>query len=102
MAYVRKADRTVKNETGIPGIEADLTPEELVYCNNLAKIWKDKLEMIPGTTMVRVGTYQGLLEMGQMQPDNVSMVLRNVPTHRAQACNLLVAYGYVVVFDVSS
>lgn len=100
MAYVRKADRIVKNETGIPGIEADLTQDELIYCNNLAKIWRDKLEMIPGTTMVRVGTYQGLLEMGmtgQNHP-NVSMVLRNTPTHRTEASNLLVAHGYVITF----
>ena len=29
MAYVRKTDRTVKNETDIPGIEADLTQHEI-------------------------------------------------------------------------
>ena len=53
MAYVRKADRVVKNETGIPGIEADLTPDELAYCNRLAKLWVDVLEAIPGTTMIK-------------------------------------------------
>lgn len=95
MAYVRKADRTVQNETGVEGIEKYLTNDELVYCNNLAKIWTDKLEMIPGTTMVRVGTYQGLLEMGltgQNHP-NVTRVLQQF-----KANNLLVAHGYVITF----
>lgn len=97
MAYVRKADRTVKNETDIPGIEADLTQDELVYCNNLAKIWKDRLEAMPGTKMVRVGTYQGLFEMGmtgQHHP-NVTKVLQQF-----KANDLLVAHGYVITFGL--
>lgn len=96
MAYVRKAERpTVVNETGFDGIEDHLTADELTYCNNLAKIWTDKLEMIPGTSMVRVGTYQGLLEMGQSGQNhpNVTKVLQQ---HNAK--DLLVAHGYVIVF----
>lgn len=95
MAYVRKADRTVQNETGVEGIEKYLTTDELVYCNNLATIWKEKLEMIPGTTMVRVGTYQGLLEMGQSGQNypTVTKVLTML-----QAKELLVAQGYVITF----
>lgn len=97
MAYVRKADRTVQNETGVEGIEKYLTNDELVYCNNLATIWKEKLEMIPGTTMVRVGTYQGLLEMGQSGQNypTVTKVLTML-----QAKELLVAHGYVITFGV--
>ena len=97
MAYVRKADRIPVNETGIAGLEDHLTNDELVYCNNLAKIWTDKLEMIPGTTMVRVGTYQGLLEMGLtgQQYPTVAKVLQQF-----KANNLLVAHGYVITFGV--
>lgn len=95
MAYVRKADRTVQNETGVEGIEKYLTNDELVYCNNLATIWKEKLEMIPGTTMVRVGTYQGLLEMG-MSGQNHPTVTRVLTM--LQAKELLVAHGYVITF----
>lgn len=97
MAYVRKADRTVKNETGVEGIEKYLTNDELVYCNNLATIWKEKLEMIPGTTMVRVGTYQGLLEMGQSGQNHptVTKVLTML-----KAKELLVAQGYVITFGL--
>lgn len=97
MAYVRKADRTVQNETGVEGIEKYLTTDELVYCNNLATIWKEKLEMIPGTTMVRVGTYQGLLEMGQ-SGQNYPTVTRVLTM--LQAKELLVAHGYVITFGV--
>lgn len=97
MAYVRKADRTVQNETGVEGIEKYLTNDELVYCNNLATIWKEKLEMIPGTTMVRVGTYQGLLEMGQ-SGQNYPTVTRVLTM--LQAKELLVAHGYVITFGV--
>lgn len=95
MAYVRKADRTVQNETGVEGIEKYLTTDELVYCNNLATIWKEKLEMIPGTTMVRVGTYQGLLEMGQ-SGQNHPTVTRVLTMLKAK--ELLVAHGYVITF----
>lgn len=97
MAYVRKADRTVHNETGVEGIEKYLTNDELVYCNNLATIWKEKLEMIPGTTMVRVGTYQGLLEMGQ-SGQNYPTVTKVLSMMKAK--DLLVAHGYVIVFGV--
>ena len=95
MAYVRKADRIPVNDTGVVGLEDHLTADELTYCNNLAKIWTDKLEMIPGTSMVRVGTYQGLLEMGQSGQNhpNVTKVLQQF-----KATNLLVAHGYVIVF----
>lgn len=95
MAYVRKADRTVQNETGVEGIEKYLTNDELVYCNNLATIWKEKLEMIPGTTMVRVGTYQGLLEMGQ-SGQNYPTVTKVLTMLKAK--ELLVAQGYVITF----
>lgn len=95
MAYVRKADRTVQNETGVEGIEKYLTNDELVYCNNLATIWKQKLEMIPGTTMVRVGTYQGLLEMGQ-SGQNYPTVTKVLTMLKAK--ELLVAQGYVITF----
>lgn len=95
MAYVRKADRTVQNETGVEGIEKYLTTDELVYCNNLATIWKEKLEMIPGTTMVRVGTYQGLLEMGQ-SGQNYPTVTKVLTMLKAK--ELLVAQGYVITF----
>lgn len=97
MAYVRKADRQVRNETGIVGIEQHLTPEEMTYCNNLVNIWKDRLETMPGTTMVRVGTYQGLLEMGQTGQNhpNVTKVLKQF-----KANDLLVAHGYVITFGL--
>ena len=95
MAYVRKADRQLPNLTGIEGIEQHLTTDELIYCNNLAVIWKDRLETIPGSTMIRVGSYQGLLEMavnGQNHP-NVTKVLQQF-----KATDLLVAHGYVITF----
>lgn len=95
MAYVKKADRAVQNLTGIDGIEKYLTNDELVYCNNLATIWKEKLEAIPGTTMVRVGTYQGLLEMG-MSGQNHPTVTKVLTMMKAK--DLLVAHGYVIVF----
>ena len=97
MAYVRKSDRIPVNNTGIEGIEQFLTSEELTYCNNLASIWKDRLEAMPGTKMVRVGTYQGLFEMGmtgQHHP-NVTKVLQQF-----KANDLLVAHGYVITFGL--
>ena len=96
MAYVRKAERpTVVNETGIDGIEDHLTTDELTYCNNLAKIWKNRLEIDPQAKMVKVGTWQGLYEMGTtgQQHPNVTKVLLQF-----KANNLLVAHGYVIVF----
>lgn len=97
MAYVRKAERKAERQQSITnetGVELDgITPEQLIYCNILARVWKNKLEAIPGTKMVKVGTFQGLLEMGQTTRQDLMKVLKD---HGAD--HLIAAHGYIVTF----
>lgn len=111
MAYVKKADRkvdltpepTISNLTGIEALDTVLTPEEMIHCNALARVFVNTLQTEKGSKRLRVGNYQGLLELGLNHPGKIATVLHDIlrgedEVEALQAEKLLVAHGYRTAF----
>lgn len=103
MAYVRKADRQIDNHTGIIEATELFTTTELAYVNVLAALFDAHIKSEGEGKRSRIGSWQGLYEVGFNDLNPVVAKLRSVLLDNDQwetAERLLVAHGYVVTFGM--
>lgn len=105
MAYIRKADRVceVTNNTGLEYAPTIFTEDELEYVNMLAALFTSCIQSEGEGKRSRIGSWQGLYEVGFNDLNPVVAKLRSVLLDNDQweiAERLLVAHGYVVTFGM--
>lgn len=105
MAYVKKADRVreVTNNTGLEYAPTIFTDDELEYVNMLAALFTSCIQSEGEGKRSRIGSFQGLYEMGFNDLNPVVPKLRSVlldTDHCEIAERLLVAHGYVLTFGM--